>query len=128
MTWVQKIVREVKQMHADIQPLKIFHFGGDEVPPGAWEKSPACEASTASANVPALMEDFIYAVAQITNQEGLDLGGWEDGLMSNLTHTYDRTKIPNPKAYGYAWNNIWEWGGGSRAYVLANKDYQVHCK
>ena len=38
-----QLVHEVAAMHADIQPLKIFHFGGDEVPEGAWEKSPACE-------------------------------------------------------------------------------------
>ena len=28
---------------SDIQPLKIFHFGGDEIPHGAWEGSPICE-------------------------------------------------------------------------------------
>ena len=29
-------------MHEDIQPLKVFHFGGDEVPHGAWVGSPEC--------------------------------------------------------------------------------------
>lgn len=27
----------------DIQPLKRFHFGGDEVPGAAYEGSPACQ-------------------------------------------------------------------------------------
>ena len=109
-------------MHADIQPLEIFHFGGDEVPHGAWENSPACGNSKTPAE---LMEDFIYEVAELVNQEGLNLGGWEDGLMKDLTNTYDRARMPNAEVYGYAWNNIWEWGGGSRAYALANSDFKV---
>ncbi|XP_072028045.1 beta-hexosaminidase-like [Amphiura filiformis] len=121
--FVRKIVQEIKLMHADIQPLKIFHFGGDEVPHGAWEDSPACASS---GKTPAqLMEDFIYSVATWVNDEGLDLGGWEDGLMKDLYNTYDRSKMPNANVFGYAWNNIWEWGGGSRAYALANADFKA---
>jgi hypothetical protein len=36
------VVMEVKVMHAAIQPLRVFNFGGDEVPPGAWVNSSAC--------------------------------------------------------------------------------------
>lgn len=41
-TFVRKIMKEVKKMHADIQPLKFYHFGGDEVAHGAWDGSPQC--------------------------------------------------------------------------------------
>lgn len=41
--FVKKIITEVKKMHQDIQPLKFYHFGGDEVAQGAWDGSPECE-------------------------------------------------------------------------------------
>lgn len=41
--FVRKIMKEVKKMHADIQPLKCYHFGGDEVAHGAWDGSQQCK-------------------------------------------------------------------------------------
>jgi len=38
----EHIVFQVRKMHLGIQPLEIFHFGGDEVAHGAWTQSPAC--------------------------------------------------------------------------------------
>jgi len=29
-------------MHDGIQPLDVYHVGGDEVAKGAWSQSPAC--------------------------------------------------------------------------------------
>ena len=39
---IGRILDEVIGMHSDIQPLKTYHFGGDEVAGGAWENSPIC--------------------------------------------------------------------------------------
>ena len=33
-TFMEHLVREVNKLHENIQPLKIFHFGGDEVANG----------------------------------------------------------------------------------------------
>ena len=41
--FIEQVLRELKNLHHDIQPLTVFHFGGDEVPEGTWRKSPACE-------------------------------------------------------------------------------------
>lgn len=41
--FVKKVMTEVKKMHQDIQPLKFYHFGGDEVAEGAWDDSPVCQ-------------------------------------------------------------------------------------
>ena len=62
-------------------------------------------------------------VSRIVAGEELALGGWEDGLMWNTSLPYD--SLSTGETYAYTWNNIWEWGGGSRAYVLANRDYKV---
>ena len=64
-------------------------------------------------------------MSEIVANEGLVLAGWEDGVMWNASMPYSRSALPNHEVYAYAWNNIWEWGGGSRAYVLANNDYKV---
>ena len=29
--------------------------------------------------------------------------------------------------YAYFWNNVWEWGNGERAYLMANAGYKVSC-
>ena len=41
---MRHVVREVKKLHEVAQPLKVFHFGGDEVAHGAWVDSPACKS------------------------------------------------------------------------------------
>ena len=41
--FVKKIINEVKKLHADIQPLKFYHFGGDEVALDAWKESGKCK-------------------------------------------------------------------------------------
>ena len=41
--FIEHIVKTVVDLHRDIQPLSIFHFGGDEVANDAWLGSPACQ-------------------------------------------------------------------------------------
>jgi len=43
--FIQKVVDEVVALHRDAGvPLRNLHMGGDEVPAGVWEKSPAVQA------------------------------------------------------------------------------------
>ncbi|XP_069102366.1 uncharacterized protein [Argopecten irradians] len=123
------VITEVIKMHQDIQPLQMFHFGGDEVAKGAWLNSSACQSLMASNNDINSVADLKgYFVSKIVDQvaaHGLDTGAWEDGLM-NGKETQDRTKLPNNiNIYGYAWDNVWEWGSGDRSYRLANAGYKV---
>ena len=114
-------------MHAGVQPLKVFHFGGDEVANGAWMESPACTGLSLN-DRQVLKQRFVQELSVIVHEEGLDLAGWEDGFMSEGNTPFNRTMFPNQNVFGYAWQNIWEWGGGSRAYELANNGYKVnHC-
>lgn len=86
--FVEKIVKEVKKMHEDILPLKIFHFGGDEVPYEAWEGSPACMSLIDSEEVKSeegLMEYFVSRVADIVASCDLDVGAWQDGIIPDET-------------------------------------------
>ena len=75
----------MKKMHADIQPLRVFHLGGDEVPYEAWDDSIACLALVKKGKIKAmddLMEYFVTRVAEIVHKHGLDLGAWQDGIVS----------------------------------------------
>ncbi len=127
--FISHIIRETKAMHADIQPLRVFNFGGDEVPGGAWVDSPACQALIDSdpelESAADLQHYFVMRVADLAAEEGLDFAGWEDGLMHGSTEVYDREAFDNEEVLAYAWNNIWENGHAQKAYLLANDNYRV---
>ncbi|XP_059156889.1 uncharacterized protein LOC131941590 isoform X2 [Physella acuta] len=119
--FINEVFMQVKKLHIDIQPLKVFHFGGDEVAKGAWLNSSAC-ASLLRADVN-LKWEFTRRVAGITKD--VTLGAWEDGLMDHASVPWNRTDLPNKEIIAQAWQNVWEWGAGSRAYNLANAGYKV---
>ena len=126
--FVDTVVGNLVALHQDIQPLKKFHFGGDEIA-GAWKDSPICKDFLANNNhgitsVTDLSRYFVERIAAITANYDLNLGGWEDGLM-NEGKVYPRGQLANTKVSGNAWQNIWEWGVADRAYNLANNGYDV---
>lgn len=128
-TFVNHLIRELKKMHEGIQPIRVFHFGGDEVPRGVWTNSTACQQlMNSDPNLNStndLEEYFVYNVADIAASYDLQLAGWEDGLMHGRDTPYDRESLPNDEVYAYAWNNIWQLGLGEKAYLLANAGYKV---
>jgi len=46
--FVGKVITGLKELHKDVQPLKTFHFGGDEVASGAWDGLGACKSVVTS--------------------------------------------------------------------------------
>jgi hexosaminidase len=128
--FVDKVVYELQQMYRKAgAKLVTFHMGGDEVGAGAWTASPACDALFAKgeqgiAGPADLKPYFVSKVAAITAQRGLDLAGWEDGLMYDATNTFNRSQFANKHVLANAWDNIWEWGVADRAYRLANAGHE----
>ena len=94
--FIDKVVSSVKRLHSGVQPLSMFHFGGDEVPPGAWTKSPACKQFAKKLYWKGDCETthgvFVRRVSNITYQHGLDLAAWEDGLIGISEEPYQRIK------------------------------------
>ncbi|XP_050411821.1 uncharacterized protein LOC126826788 [Patella vulgata] len=121
--FVRYVAQQVKAMHDNINPLKVFHFGGDEVASGAWLNSTAC--NNLDQSVTSLKETFTKRVSGLTHSLNLNLGGWEDGLIEKNNIPFNRSVLSNKEVYGYAWSNVWEWGAASRAYVMANLGYKV---
>lgn len=129
-TFVDKVIYELQQMYRKAGlKMETFHMGGDEVGAGSWSASPACQALFANeagvAGVADLKPYFVSRVAALSNQRGLALAGWEDGLMYDPTNTFNREQFNNKRVLANAWDNIWEWGVADRAYRLANAGYEV---
>ncbi|MDO3385225.1 family 20 glycosylhydrolase [Gilvimarinus sp. SDUM040013] len=128
--FVDKVIYELQQMYrkAGIK-LDTFHMGGDEVGAGSWTASPICNqlfADTLGISGPSdLKPYFVSRVSAIANKRGLDLAGWEDGLMYDWTNTFNRSQFVNENVIANVWDNIWEWGVADRAHRLANAGYQV---
>lgn len=68
---------------------------------------------------------FVERVAALAADKNLSLAGWEDGFADGHHDPIDRKSLPVSNVYAIAWNNIWEWGGASQAYKLANAGYKV---
>jgi hexosaminidase len=128
--FVDKVIYELQQMYRKAgAKLVTFHMGGDETGAGSWTASPACNALFAKGDQgvagPAdLKPYFVSKVSQITSARGLDLAGWEDGLMYDPNNTFNRSQFANKHVLANAWDNIWEWGVADRAYRLANAGYE----
>ena len=77
----------------DIQPLRTFNFGGDEVSHDAWVNSTMCkeminmnpelEGDMYTSQNTILHQYFVENVSELAQNYSLDLAGWEDGLKFN---------------------------------------------
>ena len=122
--FVDKLVSEVRAMHKGIQPLKVIHLGGDEVPMGAWSLSSACLrlSKKIKSAYPDWKTFFTKRVAGIAKKYGVHLALWEDGLTDHSRTPITKTKLGSGLVYGHAWGSTVNLG-----YRLANEGYKV-CK
>ncbi len=83
--FIDKVMDEMKAVHAAAgQPLTLYHIGADETA-GAWVESPACKAFIADnsygvESVEDLGAYFIERVASILADKGIRTAGWSDGM------------------------------------------------
>ncbi|KAH9510135.1 hypothetical protein Btru_043540 [Bulinus truncatus] len=127
-TFIDKVIKELKEMHKDVQPLRVFHLGGDEVAYEAWDESPACLALVESKKIKSmedLMEYFVTRVGKLAQKHGLELGAWQDGIIVKNKDPYMRSCFPNSKVLVHFWRNVWETGQAFDAFKLANEGYEV---
>jgi len=149
--FVDKVIGEVAQMHKEAgQPLKTWHFGGDEAKnirlgagytdvknPEAgkgildlskedkpWAKSQVCQAIIKDGKVEDmehLPSYFGLEVSQLVKAHGIDrMQAWQDGLKD--------AKDSKAFATNHVAVNFWDtlyWGGFDSANDWANKGYDV---
>jgi hexosaminidase len=132
--FVATVVDEVAAMYAEAGvPLRTFHIGGDEVPAGAWERSPACARLLSSGagvgSVAELHDHFVREVNVLLAKRRIVTGGWEEIALKRTTSHGRVSAVPKLALQGQVrpnvWNNVWGEGGEDHAYRLANAGYDV---
>src|SRR6266850_153693 len=134
--FVERVVGDLVTIHREAGvPLRHIHLGGDEVPAGVWEGSPAVQTYLKTHNLTSVDElwfVFYGRVEQILKAQGGGLlpSGWEEIAVRKAQRDGQTTNIPNPDfaARGwraYVWNNVPGGGSEDLAYRLANGGYDV---
>lgn len=132
--FIDTVVTELVALYraADV-PLRMVHMGGDEVPAGAWLRSPRCRALMAErgwTSIGSLRADFVGRCRDILARHSLVFAGWEETVLEHARVDGRERLMPNPRFaasrfHVYAWNNAWGWGQEDCAYRLANAGYDV---
>ncbi len=131
--FLEALVADVVAMYGEAgATLTAFHLGGDEVPAGVWEKSPACEAGGGMEH---LFDEFLRRASDIVDRHGLVTAGWEEIALHEEERDGRTIKVPNEAFLParrdgrgfrpYVWNNVWGWGAEDIGYRLANAGYPV---
>jgi hexosaminidase len=133
--FLEKVIDELILMYAEANaPLSTVHLGGDEVPEGTWQKSPACLKLINRDSILHSTDDLWYyffgKVNRILKDRKLSLSGWEEIAMRKTMLNGKKKYIPNP---GFSnedfrvnvWNNGIGWGSEDLPYRLANAGYKV---
>jgi len=132
--FIERVVGDLAAMHREAgAPLQHIHMGGDEVPRGVWQGSPAVQAYMKAHNLTSV-DDLWFAfygrIEQIVKAQSVGLGGWEEIAVRKTSRDGHGLNIPNPDFASrgwraYVWNNVPGWGAEDLAYRLANGGYDV---
>ncbi|MFC6101103.1 family 20 glycosylhydrolase [Olivibacter domesticus] len=133
-TFLTKVSDELIAMYAEAgAPLRTIHFGGDEVPNGVWENSPAVQKLMASNVAIKSPEDLWYyyfnKLHEMLASRELFLSGWEEVGLRKVTAADGTKKMEVEKRFVHnnfyldVWNNLS--GNEDLAYKLANAGYKV---
>ncbi len=115
-------------------PLKTIHYGGDEVPAGVWEKSPAYIALRKSNPAIQSTDDLWYyyfgKLNAMVKKRGLFLSGWEEAgmrktMLDGKPHYISNPDFADDHFQLNVWNNTIGSGSEDLAYRLANGGYKV---
>jgi hexosaminidase len=134
-SFIETVIAGIKQMYAEAgAPLQTIHFGGDEVPAGVWEKSPAF-LSLMKTDATIKSTDDLWAyyygrVNKILKANNLYLTAWEEVGTHKVVQEGKKATVINPaftneNIHLEVWNNVLGWGSEDLAYKLANSGYKV---
>jgi hexosaminidase len=133
--FVETVMDEVIKMYKEAGvPLKTINWGGDEVPKGVWEQSPAYLRLKAShpeiQNTGDLWYYFYGRVNQLMKARGLYTSGWEEMSLRKTKLDGNAFYVPNPDfmpdhLQAEVWNNTLGGGNEDLAYKLANAGYKT---
>ncbi|GAB3168743.1 family 20 glycosylhydrolase [Telluribacter humicola] len=126
----EKVVDEMAKMYQEAGlKMDVIHAGGDEVPEGAWTRSPM--ASRLLETLPDIKDPrnlqtyFFRELLKRLEKRNLTVHAWEETV---LIKTATGKMAPNPEFVGrkvvpYIWNNMFDYP--DLGYRLANAGYPV---
>ncbi|WP_241242154.1 family 20 glycosylhydrolase [Thalassotalea sp. G2M2-11] len=121
--FIEKVMSEVKKIHAEAgQPLTRYHIGADETA-GAWLESPVCKTFIADndkgiTQMSQLGAYFVERVANMIADMGIEPGAWSDGLEHTAKENMPAVVQAN------AWDHL-PWGAHTKVNELANRNWQI---
>ena len=133
--FLEKVIDGIQGMYKEAGvPLDTVHLGGDEVPAGVWEKSPAVRELMADDKSLKTVDDLWYyyfaKAGAILKARGLFLSGWEEAGLRKTVVNGAKQMVPNADFVKdgfrlHVWNNMIGWGAEDLPYRLANAGYKV---
>ncbi|MCW3467991.1 family 20 glycosylhydrolase [Chitinophaga nivalis] len=134
--FLDKVVEELVSMYKEAgAPFTAVHMGGDEVPNGVFEQSPACLALMKQDSTLKDVNDLWYyyyrKVNNLVKARGLELAAWEEAGMRKTTtldgavHSIANPDFVNDNFQLNVWNNTIGGGQEDLSYRLANAGYKV---
>jgi hexosaminidase len=133
--FMEKVTDELILMYKEADaPLTTVHFGGDEVPGGVWERSPAYinlrKTNSAIQSTDDLWYYYFGKLNDMVKKRGLFVSGWEEAGMRKTKLDGKPFYISNPDFADdhfqlNVWNNTIGSGAEDLAYRLANGGYKV---
>ena len=128
-----KVLSSVTQNYRDVGvPLTLLSIGADEVPYGAWQKSPLCEKFMKQNrdSIHSIAELYTYnlkRLKKLLNQRGITMAGWEDILLDHSDKSQGETRLVKEtfdyEIIPYVWNTSWGEGREDMIYKMANAGF-----
>lgn len=133
-TFYDKVIDEVYLMYKDAGvKFQKFGVGADELPYGAWQKSPICDKfmdeKSITGDYNALYEMMQRRVYNKLSSYDLTMTGWDDILLKLTEKNQSETKIKDffkdDDILLYVWKNDWGQGRQDMIYKYANLGYKT---
>ena len=130
----EKVIDEVYLMYKEAGvEMKKFGVGADEIPYGAWRKSPLCdkfmEEKSISGDYDALYQYQQRRIYDKLSSYGLTMTGWDDILLrlteKNQSETQIKDFFKDDDILLFVWNNSWGGGRQDMIYKYANLGYKT---
>ena len=133
-TFYEKVIDEIYLMYQEAGvELNKFGIGADELPYGAWQKSPICdqfmEEKSIAGDYNALYEKMQRRVYDKLSSYNATMTGWDDILLKLTEKNQSETQIKDffkgDDILLFVWKNDWGQGRQDMIYKYANLGYKT---
>ena len=132
-TFYEKVIDEIYLMYKDAGvEMEKFGVAADELPYGAWQKSPMCDnfmnENSISGDYNALYELMQRRIYNKISSYGATMTGWDDILLKltekNQSETQIKDFFKDDDILLFVWKNDWGQGRQDMIYKYANLGYK----